>query len=144
LWRSLLEPWSGEGVYHYLVTNKFVVTNLVGVPLTMAFFWATAFWYRPGADPEYEKNSAEFFRRMATPVDFEKEVGADNTAEQARVLGAVACFYGAFITLLAFIPNGFVGRIAILGCAGVMWLCGGGLLLYARSVRALDAKARAA
>ena len=138
-WKALLEPLLGPGIYHYLVTNKFVATNIVGVPLTCLFFWATSHWHRPEANPAYEKDAKEFFRRMNTPVDFEREVGADNTAEQARVLGAVSCAYGAFITALALIPNGFAGRLAILGCASVMWTVGIGLTLYSRKVRAADA-----
>ena len=109
-----------------------VITNLVAVPLTMVFFCLTRLAYRPLADPKYEQNANEFFRRMATPVDFEKEVGGDNTATQARVLGAIACFYGAFITCLLLIPNPWLGRAGILGCALFLWAVGGFLLAYSR------------
>ena len=112
--RAWMEPLLGHGLYTYVITNKFVITNLVAVPLTMVFFCLTRLAYRPLADPKYEQNANEFFRRMATPVDFEKEVGGDNTATQARVLGAIACFYGAFITCLLLIPNPWLGRAGIL------------------------------
>lgn len=130
--RALLTPWLGDGVYSYMLTNKFVVTSLVGVPATTLFFWATRFFYRPGADPALDRDAVEFFRRMETPVDFEKEVGGDNTPAQARVLGIVACIYGGFITCVLLVPNPWAGRLGILGCALFLWSVGGALLFYAR------------
>ena len=132
LGRAWLEPVLGPAVYGYLITNKFVITHLVGVPLTMLFFFGTRFFYRASADTDYERNTDEFFRRMNTPVDFEKEVGGDNTPQQARVLGIVACIYGGFITLLLFIPNPWLGRAGIFACALFLWTVGGVLLAYAR------------
>ena len=130
--RACLEPWLGSAVYTYLLTNKFVITHLVGVPLTMLFFFATRFWHRPGRDSEHEERTTEFFRRMNTPVDFEKEVGNDNTPAQARVLGLVALVYGGFITAMLLIPNPGLGRLGIGACALFLWVVAAVLLLYSR------------
>lgn len=130
--RAVLAPVFGDTVYHYLITNKFVITHLVGVPLTMLFFFTTRLWYRPQAGSDYERETAEFFRKMNTPVDFEKEVGGDSTAAQARVLGVIACIYGGFITVLLLIPNPWLGRAGIAACALFLWSVGAALLHYAR------------
>jgi SSS family solute:Na+ symporter len=131
--RGMFQPLLGDTVYRYTITNKFVITNLVVVPVCMLFFWATKFFYRERPGTSYERDSEEFFRRMNTPVDFEKEVGHDNTADQARVLGKIALVYGAFIVVLVLIPNTYADRIAILCCALVPLGTGFGLLRYARS-----------
>lgn len=130
--RAMLEPYLGASTYGYVLSNKFTVSNMVGVPLIMLFFLSTRAFYRPEADPEYQRTSAEFFRRMEIPVDFEKEVGGDNTAEQARLLGRIACLYGAFIVGLLMIPNSSADRLSILGCAVLPLAVGGVLLAYAR------------
>lgn len=130
--RAAIEPLVGEAIYGYMLTNKFVMTNLVGVPLIMLFFWATHFFYRPKPQSEYDRGADEFFRRMRTPVNFEKEVGNDNTADQARVLGKLACAYAIFIMLLVLIPNTLFDRVSIFACAILPLAIGSGLLFYAR------------
>jgi hypothetical protein len=130
--RELFAPLLGEGIYGYMLTNKFVMTNLVAVPLIMLFFWVTRFFYRPKPASEYDREADEFFRRMRTPVNFEKEVGNDNTADQARVLGKLACAYAIFILFLVLIPNTLFDRMSILACALLPFGIGSGLLLYAR------------
>jgi SSS family solute:Na+ symporter len=137
--RAVVEPLLGEAIYGYMITNKFVMTNLVAVPLIMLFFWTTHFFHRPRAASEYDRDADEFFRRMRTPVDFEKEVGNDNTADQARVLGKIACAYASFIVLLVFIPNSLFDRMSILACALLPLGVGGGLLFYARRRSRSDA-----
>lgn len=130
--RELFAPWLGETAYHYAITNRFVMTNMVGVPLIMLFFVATKLLYREPAGSAFERDSAEFFRRMETPVDFEKEVGGDNTAAQAGLLGRIAYLYGAFIVALVLIPNSFGDRIGIFACALIPLAVGLGLRRYAR------------
>jgi Na+/proline symporter len=137
--RDLLHPLLGDTIYHYAITNRFVLTNMIGVPLMMVFFLGTRFLYRPQPGSEYERDSAEFFRRMQTPVDFEKEVGGDNTAQQAGVLGRVALIYGAFIVLLVVVPNTFMDRLSIFACALIPLAVGFGLRGYARRVTARTA-----
>lgn len=132
--RDLFHPLLGDAIYGYLLSNQFVATNLVGVPLMMAFFALTQIFYRPQPTSSYDQDADEFFRRMNTPVDFEKEVGNDNTADQARVLGRLALAYGIFITLLVLIPNTLFDRLSILACALLPLGVGWGLVRYARRV----------
>jgi SSS family solute:Na+ symporter len=131
--QKIFQPLLGDTVYRYTITNKFVITNLVVVPVCMLFFWATRWCYRARPGSDYDRNADEFFRRMATPVDFEKEVGHDNTADQARILGRIALVYGAFIVLLVAIPNSLGDRLAIFCCALIPLATGFGLLRYART-----------
>ncbi len=129
---AVFQPLLGDVVYGYLLSNKFVMTNLVGVPLIMVFFTTTRLFYRPRPESEYARDANEFFRRMRTPVDFEREVGNDNTPDQARVLGWLACAYGMFIVLLGLIPNTFFDRMSILACSLLPLAVGAGLLAYSR------------
>jgi hypothetical protein len=139
--REVFQPLLGDAIYGYMLSNKFVVTNLVAVPLMMAFFALTHFFYRPQPGGSYEQDADEFFRRMRTPVDFEAEVGNDNTADQARVLGRLAFAYGVFIVLLVLIPNTFFDRMSILACALLPLAVGWGLIGYSRRVERRKEKA---
>lgn len=130
--QALFEPVLGEGTYTYMLTNKFVVTNLVGAPLTALFFWGTGIFYRAGADTTQEARAGEFFQRLNTPIDFEREVGGDNTAIQARMIGRLTLSFGVFIAAMALVPNPWNGRLAILGCSIAPLLVGGVLMAYAR------------
>ena len=130
--REFFQPFLGENIYHYATTNRFVMTNMVGVPLIMLFFVGTRLFYRPAPNTEAERDVAEFFRRMKTPVNFETEVGGDNTAQQAGLLGRIAWMYGAFIVLLVLIPNSLADRISIFACALIPLGVGLGLSSYAR------------
>lgn len=134
LGRGLFEPWLGTGAYRYAVTNKFVVTNLVGAPLTILFFLGTR-WFHRAVPSSYEQQVDEFFLRMKTPVDFEREVGNDNSERQAAMLGKAALIYGGAILLLVLIPNPWSGRLGILACASTVIGVGIGLLYYAHRLR---------
>ncbi len=74
----------------------------------------------------------EFFQQMKKPVDFHKEIGEDNDAQQCRLLGVLCLIYGGFIALLVFIPNPLSGRVALLACAGMILAVGATLHLKAR------------
>jgi SSS family transporter len=69
-----------------------------------------------------------FFETLERPVDYEKEEGAANDGQQYRTLGLLCLAYGAFICLLIFIPNPWVGRLCFAFCGGVLCVIGG--LLY--------------
>jgi len=72
-----------------------------------------------------------FFKDLNTPVIFADEGVVDADDSQYRTLGTLCSAYGAFIGLLAFIPNPTVGRAAFLIVGGVIG--GIGLLLLHRS-----------
>ncbi len=144
---AILEPtlhgtWLGA-VYDYIQTNPFFMTNMFVTPISIGlFFWFRRF-YRPKKYPQFAAGVDKLFEDMKTPIDFDSEIGAenDNSAQQAKTLGTLACVYGGFIFLLVFIPNPPEGRIAIFGSALFMIVVGGGLILSARKKKSFDQKA---
>ena len=74
---------------------------------------------------------------MRTPVDFDKEIGAenDNSSQQARTLGWLAVVYGIFLGFLIFIPNPPDGRIAIACCSLIMLGIGAFLIYKGRNMQ---------
>lgn len=143
---NILRPVIGDWMYNYLQTNKFTFTNLVTVPATSFFFFSTRYFYkrssRSKAKEEYDASLDEFSRRIEEPVDFDKEVGGDNTAHQATIIGTLCMVYGGFISLGVLIPNPISGRVVLMGCAAFMFLIGFSLFLYGRKTRKADASAK--
>ncbi|HEX2854817.1 MAG TPA: hypothetical protein VHO24_16410 [Opitutaceae bacterium] len=104
------------------------------VTLASAWFIATKlFWGRTA--PADREQIAEFFQRMNTPVDFDREEGAANAndARQASTIGWLSIAYGGFVLLLALIPNPWIGRLAFIGCGALVLLVGFFLLRASRA-----------
>jgi SSS family transporter len=103
------------------------------VAVCSAWFVGTKlFWTRTSAA---EKSRVlEFFARLGTPVDHAREEGAAsaNDSRQESVVGWLCLGYGGFIMLLALIPNAGLGRIAFIGCGGIVAVIGGLLLAASR------------
>lgn len=99
------------------------------VALASAWFIATKLFWKHTA-PIYREQIAEFFERMNTPVDFDREEGAENAndSRQSSTIGWLCVVYGVFVTLLAIIPNAISGRLAFVGCGGFALFVGGALL----------------
>jgi SSS family transporter len=96
---------------------------LVNIAAGSAWFLGSAAFHRSRPATEV-KRVDHFFTEMHTPVDFAREEGAagggsDNL--QARVMGNLCLIYGGFITLLAALPNPWLGRLAFLFCGGAMF-----------------------
>ena len=107
---------------------------LLNTVVGSAWFLGCCWFHRTRS--ETEKTRVEsFFQQMKTPVDFKREIGEDNDAQQCRLLGLLCLIYGAFITLLVLIPNPMRGRLALLACGGMVLAVGG--LLYWNSRRLL-------
>lgn len=102
---------------------------------TTWFVGTKLFWSR--TSPAEQAQVTEFFVRLGTPVDHASEEGADsaNDARQESVVGWLCVAYGAFVMLLALIPNSTLGRVAFLGCGGIV--CTIGLLLRRASKRSV-------
>lgn len=82
---------------------------------------------RGRASKEFQAKEKEFFRKMTTPVDFAKEIGRGNDAQQARLLGRIVAGMGGLMSLFLFVPNSWSGRFIIL-CL-VLFILGIGCLL---------------
>ncbi len=94
---------------------------LGNVAVCSTWFLATKlFWSRTSAETKARVD--HFFRRLNTPVDFNREEGAHaaNDGRQSRVVGWLCVAYGGFVALLALIPNPTAGRLAFLGCGAVV------------------------
>ena len=99
------ETWSFQ--------QKVFVNMGVGV---VVYLLTMPFWKYESED--YQKQTDSFFKRMLTPIDFEKEVGKPNDLRQLKVIGSFAAVMGALICLIVFVPNPFVERLGILFVGG--------------------------
>ena len=85
----------------------------------------TRFLAKTSAGKYHEKVDA-FFTKMNTPVDYEKEHGhKGNDTTQFKILGYMCLVYGGFISLLALIPNEWIGRLCFVFVGGIMLVVGG-------------------
>lgn len=100
---------------------------LLDAIVSSAWFLGACLFSRMRSAQEKERVE-QFFTQMQTPIDFQKEEGDGNDALQYRTLGLLSLVYGAFISLLVFIPNSPLGRLGMFACAGTMLGVGG--LLY--------------
>mgnify|MGYP003347666024 CR=1 FL=1 len=104
------------------------------------FLFTTLFW--KSSPPAHRAKVEEFLTRLDRPIDFAAEEGAHNAndARQSAAVGWLCLAYGTFVLLLSLIPNPWTGRLAFVGCGGLVAVIGA---LLVRSGRA-TAKAPAA
>jgi len=127
-WLEKVTGWTGHPLTVRESDDWFLLLGvLLAVIVCSAWFLGACLFARRRSTQEIERVE-EFFQRMKTPVDFHKEEGAGNDAQQYRTLGLLSLVYGAFISLLVLIPNSPVGRLGMFTCAGTMLGVGG--LLY--------------
>jgi solute:Na+ symporter, SSS family len=81
-------------------------------------------WLSKRNDAEYVKKEAAFFETMATPVDFEAEIGTDLDGRQLIVMGNAALTLGTLLSLLVLAPNDLSGRLWCLAVAGTILAIG--------------------
>ncbi len=100
------------------------------------FAFTALFW--KWSSPEHRAEVESFSLRFNKPVNFAQEEGAANAndARQSSVVGWLCLAYGGFVMLLALIPNPGVGRLAFIGCGGIVVVVGGLLLRSSRNVPA--------
>jgi Na+/proline symporter len=96
------------------------------------FLFSALFWKESPA--AHRAQVEAFVARLDTAIDFTREegAGAANDARQSAVVGWLCLTYGGFVLLLALIPNPWTGRLAFLGCGGLVVLIGVLLLRSAR------------
>ncbi len=96
----------------------------------VAYLATMPFWKTTTQD--YRDQVTEFFTRMHTPVDFEKEIGQASDLSQLTLIGAFVCAVASFILLLLFLPNAWQGRLAIITVAGIVMGIGGLMIFIGR------------
>jgi len=103
---------------------KFLTTVFANIILCSLWFVSTRF-FRNTSPEQYHEEVDEFFERINTPVDFEKEHGnKGNDTQQFWIMGNMCLIYGTFMTALVFIPNELVGRLCYLFLGSLMLLVG--------------------
>ena len=75
-------------------------------------------------DAEYVEREVEFFKTMAQPIDFEKEIGGAFDGRQLIVMGNASLSLGSLLCLLVLVPNPFTGRVLSAGVAGAILIIG--------------------
>ena len=75
-------------------------------------------------DAKYVKQEEEFFKTMATPVDFEAEVGGASDGRQLIVMGNASLILGGLLGLIVLVPNPIWGRLLALGVSGSIVVIG--------------------
>lgn len=103
------------------------------VVLASTWFYATKLFWKH-TDPARRSQIETFFTRMNTPVDFNREEGAEsaNDQRQQSAVGWLSLAYAGFVLLLALIPNSLGGRLAFVGCAALVGVVGIVLVLQSR------------
>jgi hypothetical protein len=105
-----------------------LLSVLLNALVCSIWFLASCYFAKHRSTKERERVE-EFFQRMQTPVDFNREIGPANDALQYRTLGRLCLIYGSFVLLLVLIPNSLGGRFSMFFCSGAL-LGVGALLIW--------------
>ncbi|WP_309386220.1 sodium:solute symporter family protein [Cerasicoccus frondis] len=79
-------------------------------------------WER--AAPEYRERVRQFYKKMQTPVDFDKEIGESNDSFQLNVMGATSFVIGLLFLLFTLLPNTLAARLQIVIIGGAFAIIG--------------------
>ncbi len=103
--------------YHW----SYELTVFSIIALGSISYLATGLFWKSVSELD-KKQINDFYTKIHTPVDFEKEVGKPNDPGQLKLVGYVSLSVGLFIALLLFVPNPWSGRMQILSVAGTITL----------------------
>ncbi len=107
------------------------IATLLNLLVGTAWFFGTKkFWDRSSADDR--ARVTQFFANLQRPIDFAREEGADSDARQSSLIGWLCLAYGAFVSLLALVPNPLIGQLSFVFCGGLVAIIGAVLLASAR------------
>jgi SSS family transporter len=129
---ELASTFFGEGLINYFINHQYVGANFVSLLLSVSFFLIVTKTF-PNKDKTFQDLVENFFIRMKTPIDFEKEVGEDSSAAQCKMMGSFSFAYGVILLMCILIPNPIEGRMGFLFCSIIMMTIGGLLIKSARS-----------
>jgi len=107
-------------------TNVFVCTGW--------FLFTRNFYGRES--PAYQASIEDFSKRIETPVNYATdETAPANDDRQSLLMGWLCMPYGAFVCLMALIPNPLIGRLSFLFCGGVVAIVGWALVRQSRATK---------
>jgi SSS family transporter len=114
------KPWSNRALIDVMFfSNVFAV-----IIICSSWFLGTRL-FRNTSPEEYHEHVGEFFVKINTPIDYEKEHGhKGNDAQQFKILGNLCFVYGTFLSLLVLIPNDLTGRLCFVFIGGIMLTVG--------------------
>ncbi len=105
-------------------TQFTLFATVAGVVIAcVAWFFFTSLFYE-STSPEYKATVDEFFSRLRTPIG---DLTEEQVKENHKVVGAIGLLcviFGAFVILMALVPNAFLGRLAFVFCGGIIFLTG--------------------
>ncbi|MFH1497533.1 MAG: hypothetical protein ABII82_06870 [Verrucomicrobiota bacterium] len=91
---------------------------------------------RRKASEKHRGREVEFFKKIATPVDFEREVGKANDRQQATLLGGAVTVVGLLLFGFLLVPNGMNARLQIVCLAVGVFTVGAALWTWGRRKKA--------
>jgi len=92
------------------------------------------------AGESYKQRVKEFYQRMHTPVDFEREIGEQHDRFQYLAIGGTSVVIGLLLLGFIFLPNTGSGKLQIASVGGSILLTGLLLLLLSRKCKAKGQK----
>jgi len=132
-WVQYFMSWSGRPLSGREADDWVLLLGVILDTVVCSAWFLGACLFSNTRSQAEKQRVEQFFTQMNTPIDFQKEEGEGNDAQQYRTLGLLSLVYGAFISLLVLIPNSAGGRLGMFACAGTM--LGVGALLYGNSRR---------
>jgi SSS family solute:Na+ symporter len=116
---GLHAPIQPSEISDYTLIGSTFVNVIVG----SLWFFGTALFSRFNS-PEYTKQEDEFFERLNTPVVADPEQSRRIDLAQLNTLSRLCLPYGAFVMLLAAIPNSLEGRMSFIVSGGLIVFVG--------------------
>lgn len=100
-------------------------SNVFAVIIVCSSWFLGTRLFRNTSPEAYHKQVGDFFVKINTPIDYEKEHGHKGSdVTQFKILGNLCFIYGTFLSLLVLIPNDFIGRLCFVFIGGIMLTVG--------------------
>jgi len=113
-------PWSNRELIDVMFFS-----NVISVIVICSTWFLGSRLFRNTSPEVYHEEVEEFFVKMNTKIDYEKENGhKGNDGQQFKILGNMCLAYGSFLTLLVLIPNDLTGRLCFVFIGGIMLTVG--------------------
>jgi SSS family solute:Na+ symporter len=112
-------PFKTEEVTQFYLFGTAVLVTAV----CLSWYFFTSLFY--AKSPAAHRDAVEeFFERINTPVAARPNEAERENKAIAGSIGKLLLIYGAFVGLLALIPNPLAGRLCFVACGGVMVVFG--------------------
>jgi len=114
------QPWNNRELIDVMFFS-----NVFAVIILCSFWFLGSRLFRNTSPEVYHKDVEEFFTKINTPINYEKEYGHSGHDDlQFKILGNMCLVYGAFLFSLILIPNDLIGRLCFAFIGGTMLTVG--------------------